>query len=194
MRDSHSRPPRSPRCGVFGTSVRPQGQWWYNTDMDGDIYDDLAIEAAAREEFGRQLDIKQVIARSIPTSHTTQASVFVTTKNHLYVLIRGRSPLTLGDVRKMIKRMGMVAEAYVPPRHQPDYFDAIAEAKFREVFPGRRPSNEGDLRFYRLLAPYNPALVLISEVSDGVIRQFDAADSSNWRAAAKYAYRRIKAK
>lgn len=162
--------------------------------MNGDIYDDIALEAAAKDEFGRVIDIKQVVVRSVPTSHTTEASVFLTTKNQLYALIRGRSPLTLDDVRKIVKRMGMVAEAYVPPKHHANYFDAIAEAKFKEVFPGRKPTGESDLRFYRLLAPYNPALVLIGEVKDGVIRQFDSSDSSNWRVAAKFAYRRIKTK
>lgn len=161
--------------------------------MNDDIYDDIAIEGIVRDEFGKSIDIKQVVAREIPTSHTTKASVFLTTKNQLYVLINGRSPLTLGDVRKLIKRMGLVAEAYVPPKHYPNYFEAVAERKFKEVFPGRSVANDGDLRFYRLLAPYNPALVLIAEVSEGVIKQFDASDSSDWRTAAKLTYRRIKA-
>lgn len=160
--------------------------------MNADIYDDLALEETAKEQFGKAIDIKQVIARDIPTSHTTKASVFLTTKNQLYVFIDGRAPLTLGDVCKMIKRMGLVAEAYLPPRHEPNYFDKVAETKFKETFPGRVVANDQDLHFYRLLVPYNPALALISEVSDGVIRQFDASDSSNWRVAAKLTYRRIK--
>ena len=160
--------------------------------MHADIYDDLALEEIAREQFGKVLDIKQVIARDIPTSHTTKASVFLTTKSQLYVLISGRAPLTLGDVRKMVKRMGLVAEAYLPPRHEPNYFDKIAEKKFKETFPGRTVTSDQDLLFYRLLVPYNPALVLVAEVSDGTIRQFDSSDSSNWRVAAKLTYRRIK--
>lgn len=160
--------------------------------MNADIYDDLALEETAKEQFGKILDIKQVIARDIPTSHTTKASVFLTTKNQLYVFIDGRAPLTLGDIRKMIKRMGLVAEAYLPPRHEPNYFDKVAETKFKETFPGRVVTSDQDLLFYRLLVPYNPALALISEVSDGVIRQFDASDSSSWRVAVKLTYRRIK--
>lgn len=160
--------------------------------MNADIYDDLALEETTKEQFGRVLDIKQVIARDIPTSHTTRASVFLTTKNQLYVFISGRAPLTLGDVRKMIKRMGLVADAYLPPRHEPNYFDKIAEAKFKETFPGRTVTNDQDLLFYRMLVPYNPALVHISEVTDGVIRQFDSSDTTNWRPTAKLTYRRIK--
>ena len=160
--------------------------------MNSDIYDDISIEDMTRTRFGINLDIKEVIVRSVPTSHTTAATVFVTTKNQVFTLITGRAPLTLGDVRKIIRRMGMVADAYLAPKSEPDYFNRVAEEKFKAVFPGRRDPSDNDLRFYRLLAPYNPALVRIAEVSEGTIKQFDASDSSNWRTAAKFTYRRIK--
>jgi len=161
--------------------------------MNADIYDDMAIEAIANENFGKRFDIQQVVVRSIPTTHTTVASVFLTSKNQLYALVHGRAPLTLGDVRKIVKRMGLEAEAYLPPIHQPQYFDDIAVDKFRAVYPGRHDISDADLRYYRLSAPYNPALVLIGAVTDGTIRQFDPSDSSDWRVAAKFQYRRIKA-
>jgi hypothetical protein len=160
--------------------------------MNSEIYDDIAIEETAREQFGVHFDIQQVIVRDAPTSHTTKASVFLTTKGQLYALINGRAPLTLGDVRKIVRRMGMTADAYIPPKHEPHYFDRVATEKFRDVFPGRSVVSDQDLLFYRLLAPYNPALVRIAGVDSGVIRQFDSADSSNWRVAAKFAYKRIK--
>ncbi len=160
--------------------------------MNADIYDDIALESIALEQFGKRLDVQTVIVRDIPTTHTTTASVFLTTKNQLYALVQGRAPLTLGDVRKLVKRMGLEAEAYLPPAHRPKYFDEIAMEKFKSVYPGRHDVSDADLRFYRLSAPYNPALVLISAVTDGTIRQFDSADSSNWRTAAKFAYRRIR--
>jgi hypothetical protein len=160
--------------------------------MNADIYDDIALEAIALEHFGKRFDIEQVVARSIPTTHTTTASVFLTTKNQLYALVHGRAPLTLGDVRKIVKRMGLEAEAYLPPAHRPTYFDDIAVEKFKSVYPGRKDISDADLRFYRLSAPYNPALVLIAAVSDGVVRQFDPSDSTNWRVAAKFPYRKIK--
>lgn len=160
--------------------------------MNEVIYDDLAIEKLVSARFGLGVDIKSVVARDVPTSHTTKATVFLTNKNQLYALLSGEAPFTLGDVRKVVKRMGMVADAYVPPKDEPDYFDRVAREKFRAVFPGRHDPLDTDLRFYRLLAPYNPALVRIAEVSEGVIRQYDSADSSNWRVAAKFAYKRIK--
>jgi len=160
--------------------------------MNPAIYDDLALEEIAHAQFGVQLDIKQVLVRDIPTSHTTKATVFLTAKRQVYAYIHGRAPLTLGDVRKMIKRMGMIAEAYLPPHRNSQYFESHAEQKFRDVFPGRMVVSDQDLHFYRLLSPYNPALVLIAEVDGGVIKQFDASDSSNWRMAAKFAYKRIK--
>jgi hypothetical protein len=160
--------------------------------MNSDIFDDIALERNTKEQFGVSIDIKQVVARGIPTSHTTTASVFLSTKNQLYVYVSGNAPLNLGDIRTMIRRMGMIADAYLPPRKDGDYFDRIALTKFKDTFPGRTPVGEGDLRFYRLLAPYNPALVRIAGVPEGVIKQFDASDTANWRTAAKYTYKRIK--
>lgn len=160
--------------------------------MNSDIFDDIALERNTKEQFGVAIDVKEVIARGIPTSHTTTASVFLSTKNQLYAYISGNAPLNLGDIRTLIKRMGMVADAYLPPRKDGEYFDRIAIAKFKDTFPGRTPANDGDLRFYRLLAPYNPALVRIAEIPTGIIRQFDSSDTANWRVAAKYTYRRIK--
>lgn len=160
--------------------------------MNPDIYDDMALEAIALEHFGKRFDIEKVIVRNIPTTHTTVASVFLTSKNQLYTLIHGRAPLTLGDVRKLVKRMGLEAEAYLPPAHRPTYFDDIAVERFKAVYPGRYDPSDADLRYYRLAAPYNPALILISAVVDGTIKQFDSSDSSNWRVAARFHYKRIK--
>ena len=161
--------------------------------MTPDIFDDMALEAIAREQFGAQLDVTQVIVRDAPTSHTTRASVFMTKKAQMYAFVHGEAALTLGDVRKIIKRMGLEVEAYLPPVHSSSYFDDIAMQKFKATYPGRHDVTDADLRYYRLSAPYNPALVLIGAITDGVIRQFDAADSSNWRSAARFQYRKIKA-
>lgn len=161
--------------------------------MNDAIYDDIALEKLVRGHFGLEVGIKQVVVRDVPTGRTTFATVFLTDKQHLYTLLRGQAAVTLGDVRQTIRRMGMVADAYVPPKAEPDYFERVAREKFLSVFPGRRDPSEADLRFYRLSSPYNPALVRIAEVESSVIKQFDPADSSGWRVAAKFAYKRIKA-
>lgn len=160
--------------------------------MNNDIYDDIACEALVKDRFGVSLEIKTVIARSVPTSHTTVATVFLTTKNQVYTLISGRAPITLGDVRVIIKRMNMTADAYLSPKNEKNYFNRVALDKFKGVFPGRHPSGENDLRFYRLLAPYNPALVRIAEINEGTVKQFDSSDSSKWRVTAKFPFKRIK--
>ena len=160
--------------------------------MNEEIYSDLKIEETIREQFGVKLDIAQMIARGIPTSHTTTASIFLTPKHQMYALIQGRANLTLGDIRKIIKRVGLTAEAYLPPAHQPEYFNDVAIQKFRSVYPGRHDVSDADLRYYRLSSPYNPALIQIDSIIDGTIKQFDPSDTSNWRLATKYQYRRIK--
>lgn len=160
--------------------------------MSDEIYDDIALERVSKERFGIDVDISQVIVRGIPVSRTADATVFLTKKKQLYVYISARSRLVLGDISKLVSRMGLRAELYLPPVGNPDYFNVIGREKFEAVFPGRTYVADDELRFYRTLAPYNPALALIAEVKNGEIYQFDSDTRSGWRLATRFAYRRIR--
>ncbi len=160
--------------------------------MSDKMYEELALERIIKEKFGVDADIRQAIVFKAPVSHTAEATLFLTSKKQLFLYVSGQSKLLLGDIKKIVSRMGLKAEAYMPPKGRPRYFDEVGEAKFREVFPGRSHIHESDLVFYKTLTPYNPALVLISEVNGGEVYQFDADAASNWRLAAKFTYRRIR--
>lgn len=160
--------------------------------MQHEIYDDMALEQNAKKHFGLKFDIDHVVLRDAPVGRTVKASVFLTTKKQLYVYVDGQTRLTLGDVKKIITRMGMVAELFLPPKGRPQYFDEIGREKFREVFPARPHPGADDLMYYRTLAPYKPALVQVLEVKNGEIYQFDSDATGSWRPAVKFAYRRIK--
>lgn len=163
-----------------------------NYSMTDEIYDDLALERTARERFGLNIDVSQVIVRNVDVSRTATATVFLTTKKQLFVYVSGRSKLLLSDIRKIVVRMGLKPELFLPPIGRSDYFDAIGREKFKQVFPGRTHIKNEELSFYRTLAPYNPAMVLISEVKTGEIYCYDSDARSSWRVAARFAYRRIK--
>ena len=160
--------------------------------MNQQVYDDVALEAILADRFGMKASIKQMIVHEIDVSRTAIASVFMTDKKQLVAFIAGPSKLTLGDVQKIVTRMGLKAELYFPPKHRPEYFDDIGREHVRSTFPGRTHISADDLRYYRTLAPYNPALVLIQQVREGQIYQYDTDTSGDWRPAAKFAYRRIK--
>lgn len=160
--------------------------------MKADDMQTLALEAAAKTYFGMAIEVDTIVVHEIDVARAVKASVFLTKKKQLLCYIHGHSRLVLSDVRKLVSRMGLKAELYMPPKGQPNYFDDVGREKFREVFPGRGHITPVDIQFYRTLAPYNPAFVLIGEVKDGHIYQFDADAHSSWRVAAKFAYRRIK--
>jgi hypothetical protein len=155
-------------------------------------YNEITLERVIKAQFGVPAEIKQMIVCKAPVGRSIEASLFLTDKKQLYLYIDGQSKLTLGDVKKIIIRMGLKAEVFIPPKGRPSYFNDIAVTKFTEVFPGRKHVNDGDIAFYKTLVPYNPALVLISEVRDGHIYQYDADSADGWRMCAKFAYRRIK--
>lgn len=155
-------------------------------------YNEMALERSLTAQFGPVLNIKQIIVYQVPVGQLSEATLFLTDKKQLYLYVTGQSKLLLDDIKKIISRMGLKAELFLPPKGHPGYFNDISVEKFKEVFPGRREINEQDLIFYKRLVPYNPALVLISEVKDGRVYQHDSDSSTGWRVAAKFAYRRIR--
>lgn len=160
--------------------------------MKDSIFDDFALERTIKDSFGVTMEVNSVIANRIPVSHTATATVFLTEKKQLYAYIAAQSSMTVGDVKKFISKMGLKGDLLIPPRNQPDYFEDIALQKFNAVFPGRTHVSSEDLIYYRTLVSYNPALVQIQEIPEGVIRQFDTDAQGNWRPSARFAYRRIK--
>jgi hypothetical protein len=156
------------------------------------MYEELALERLIKEKFGINLDVYQPIVFKIPVSRTGDATLFLTAKKQLYLFVSGQSKFLFGDIKKIVARMGLKADTYFPPKGRPQYFDEVGKAKFHDVFPGRSHVSDDDILFYRTLAPYNPALVLISEVKDGHVYQYDVDVSDGWRVATKFAYRRIR--
>lgn len=160
--------------------------------MNDDIYDDLALEREAKDRFALPIEISQVVLRDANVGQGAKATVFLTKKKQLICYIHGPARLLLSDVKKIAARMGLKVDMYVPPKGRPNYFDEIGRKKFQEVFPGRTSINDADIVFYRTLAPYCPAMLLINEVKDGHIYQADSDARSGWRPSVKFMYRRIK--
>ncbi len=159
--------------------------------MNDQLYDDVAMERQIKSQFGVNAEVESVIARRIPVGRSVEATLFLSGKKQLFLYISGESRLYLSDVKKIVSRMGLHAEMYMPPKGRPRYFEEVGTAKFEEIFPGRKIINDEDIAFYKTLAPYSPALILIREVKNGIIYQYDSDSSGGWRPHAKFSYRRI---
>lgn len=160
--------------------------------MNEQMYDDFALERLLKDQFGVSAEVDSVIARRIPVGRSVEASLFLTKKKQLFLYIHGETKLLLSDIQKIVSRIGLTAELYMPPKGQPHYFDEVGTRKFHEIFPGRKVVSAEDIVFYRTLAPYSPALVLIQEVKTGMIFQYDSDSKSSWRPHVKFSYRRIR--
>jgi hypothetical protein len=154
--------------------------------------DETSLKKISADYFGMKLDIDTIIVLDADVSPVAKATVFLTKKKQLLCYIDTKGSASLGDIQKIITRMGMKAELYVPPKGKPRYFEDAALEKFRTVFPGRKPVSDSDLQYYKTLTLYSRALVLISEVREGVIYQYDRDARTKWRPSTKFAYRRIK--
>lgn len=158
--------------------------------MTDQVLDDIAIETACKDQFGINLNIDEVVVRGASVGQSAQATVFKTTAGQFfaYVTSRGTQQL-LADVQKMILRMECEAETYYPPNGEKEYFDRIGREKFKTLFPGKPIISDDDLRYYKGLAPYNPALVRLSKIK-GEIRAYDE-HLKTWRKVKDYHYSKI---
>ena len=159
--------------------------------MNDQLYDDVALERQIKSQFGVNAEVESVIARRIPVGRTAEATLFLSSKKQLYLYVSGENRLYLSDVKKIVSRVGLQADLYLPPKGRPQYFEEVGTAKFEEIFPGRKIVTGDDIAFYKTLAPYSPALVLIREVKNGIIYQYDSDATGGWRAHTKFSYRRI---
>lgn len=160
--------------------------------MNEEVFSDLAIEKSCKEYFGVPLDIGNVLVRAVPVGVATKATLFTAANGQVYLHIMSQSALVLDDVQKIVHRMQCVADTFLPPHAEKDYFDRIGRAKFKVMFPGKHISSDEDLRYYKNLAPYSPALVRISKVK-GEVRGFDR-EAKMWRKVKDYSYSTIQPK
>lgn len=134
--------------------------------------------------FGVSLKPTEVIIRDVPAGIAARATVFRAGAKGLYVYIFSQGGMVLGDVKKIIRQMQCEADMFFPPRSDGTYFHRIGVAKFKALFPGKHIVSSEDTRYYETLAPYNPALVRVSQVN-GEIRGF-VNESREWRKAKTY--------
>ena len=148
------------------------------------------LEATCRAYFGTSFNIQRIVVSEVQTSASSHSSVFETTKGETYALCMSDSPLTLAEVKQVIRGMGMKAETFLPPLNKPDYFLQYGREAFLAAFPGRRLTAYDDISFYMSLAPYSPALVKVASV-EGELRQY-VPIVNKWHKLVDYSYSRIK--
>ena len=146
--------------------------------MIDDMFNEVDLERRIYAVFKLDINIKAVIAERIPVSRSANATVFLTNKQLLFCFVDSPMRLTLGDVKKIMSRMGLKVQQFIAPDANVDYFDQIARDKFNETFPGR-------------IAVSDDALAQISEVTSGVIKQYDSTAVGNWRPSVRFSYRRL---
>lgn len=149
----------------------------------------IDLESTCRAHFGAALQIQRIVARNIPTGKSSYTSVFESTKGETYALCVADTPLTLADVKRIIRGAGMEAETFFPPSNNPNYFLQYGQQAFLAAFPGRKLNASDDLSFYTSLAPYMPALVKVAQVK-GELRQYVPV-IGKWYKLLNYSYNRI---
>jgi hypothetical protein len=158
--------------------------------MESDYFSDLAITETIKEEFGMKLDITRMLVRNAQVSPVANASLFRAKGGAIYALVRSSNNQTLGDMKKLLRNMGIESDAFIPPGGIEDYFADKAIEKYKKVFPGKRINNDAEeLRYYKTLVPYNPALARVAKIG-GEIREYDPL-TRTWYVVKRISYKKI---
>jgi len=147
------------------------------------------LKKACKNYFGVDLNIQNIILYNAPTDDDSYTTVFKDDRSTIYALCLSDKPITLTNVKNIIRSMGMKADKYLPPNADNDYFLHFGQKLFQSVFPSLKLINDDETLYYQTLAPYSPALVKINKVN-GEIRQYDKI-WQKWQRALKLSYTRM---
>ena len=139
-------------------------------------YETTRIQNICKNYFGVNLNINDIILDSIPSSKSSNMTLFKTNDDTIYALCLSEKPLTLADIKNIISSMGIKADSFLPPNADQDYFSRYGQQIFQSVFPGHKQGTDQDISFYKTLAPYSPALIKVSRIN-GIIRKYN----NNWQ-------------
>lgn len=150
------------------------------------------IEQQCREVFKVAISVENIIVDTVPSSHNSFTTIFISKDDMLYALCAGDDDLQYADVKSIITSMGLEPVEFLPPGANKKYFLDFGLKKFRSYFPSYGKVSAKDTSFYQTLAPYSPALVRIKRIK-GDIYEYNA-DEKVWQKVLKYSYRKIKVK
>jgi hypothetical protein len=158
--------------------------------MNDDLYSDIALEETMSQQFHKKMDITRMIVRNMQVGVNAYASLFRVKGGAVYVLLRSTyQQMTVADVKRIVREMGLETSEMLPPAAVEEYFVMHATRRFKEVYPGRRDVSDDDLRYYMTLVPYSPALLKVSKIK-GEIKEYDP-QARAWHVIKQMSYNHI---
>lgn len=148
------------------------------------------IEAYCARYFSLLVHVDEIIVNNIYSNNDTYTTVFRSQAGGLYALVVANQPTALRDIKRVVQAMGLLAEIYLPPKADSDYFSSYAKHAYEKVYPSRTPLSGSDISYYQSLAPYGPGLVRIKRVN-GEIRHHTGVLNS-WRKVLDFSYNSIR--
>lgn len=148
------------------------------------------VERLCKQQFGVNLHVREIVFDDVKAGKNSYVTIFQADKHTLYALLESDDPLTLFDVKSIMKSMGIEADDYLPPQGDQTYFMRHGHEVFLKAYPGRKTETDQERMYYRTLSPYRPALVRIAKIS-GEVRQYNTS-SPRWQKSDDYSYVRMK--
>ncbi len=150
-----------------------------------------SLENKIQDFFGITLKPKHIMEDKIAFSRSSFGTIFLDQEDKLFVLITSQPKLSIGMIKKLLFRANLVYQEFLPPENDQTFFDEIATEKYKQTYPGLKPTNAKDLIYYKSLIKYDPILVEIRTVKDSIVKTFDPNAKDNWRPLKRLRYSKI---
>ena len=142
------------------------------------------IENLASEKFAASMAVGKILFDDIQTGENSYATIFQTEDGTSYVLHEDQQQITLFEVRRKMKLLGVDTDGVLPPEGDKSYFSRNGHQVFISTYPGRTEATDEEKAFYETQSIYNPAILKISKFSDE-IRRF-STETSSWKITDKF--------
>lgn len=145
------------------------------------------VQAFCQDYFELAIPVDMVFDDDIETSASSLCTLFTATTGQMYALFVSRESQSLADVRHHARAMGLGIDSYAFPFGDRRYFERKGFEIFKRAYPGRKTWTPQEASYYRTLVAYNPALVRVTNIRDG-IRRYNPNYATKWQHALDVRY------
>lgn len=130
------------------------------------------------------MQVTDVLFDDIQTGDNSYATIFRTADHKMFILHEDKDPITLFEVQRRMKLLGVKTRGVLSPLGDKTYFTNQGRQIFLQTYPGRTTATDEEKSFYESQSLYNPAIMLVANIP-GDLKHYSPRTAS-WKVIDKY--------
>ena len=138
--------------------------------------------------FHVHLPVERFVCDDIEVGSSAYAMIFESGRSTYALIVDRQHDLTLADIKRIAKQMGLSVSRYFPPEANPRYFFERGIELYRKTYPARKQWSKQDIMFYEQQVVYSPALLRVDAING--LRRYSAS-TDNWQHVFDLRFRKV---